>query len=172
MEKKGCILKSGKELDYIKCLKETKKITKKPAIIVDIDGVLANAEHRKRFDESGNLDWEHFLDPELTRQDTLMRSDIPEILKRIKEDGEEIILMSGRVPKQKNATIEWLEEHDIPYDRLIMREEWNQFVKDSTFKKNETEKLLRDHDILLAIDDMKHNRDAFEELGIKTLEEI
>jgi len=136
------------------------------SVLIDIDGVIADNEHRKLYLSNGKLDMKHFLDPKKIRNDKLMSKEIPQLLWWIKSKGIEVILLSARYPEQKRETINWLERHHVPYDRLIMRDEKQCYMKDHCFKREILMELLCSRDVILAIDDMKENRDVFCKLGI------
>jgi hypothetical protein len=91
----------------------------RPIAVVDLDGVLADVRHRLRHLEKGHKDWEAFFagipgDPAL-----------PEgmaVLHRLLEDHE-VVLLTGRPERTREATEAWLEAQRLPRLRLIMRRE-------------------------------------------------
>jgi trehalose-6-phosphatase len=92
-----------------------------PAIIVDIDGTLAEKGERDPFD------WDN------VDNDTVHEV-IVELVQLLHEDGYVIILVSGREEVCEEKTITWLEDNGIPYNCLFMRKAGD-FRKDTVIKK-------------------------------------
>ncbi len=110
-------------------------MTPRKSVIVDIDGTLANIDHRLHHigkgpardvstpEESADIDWDAFHAD--------CHADIPieptcQLVRALGwEDDWAIILMTGRGGENRDATVTWLKEHDIPYDLLLMREPGN-----------------------------------------------
>ena len=80
------------------------------ALIVDVDGTLALLHGRNPYDAS-------------TCESDLVNEHIVEIVERYFADLTLIILVSGRSEQHRPETIRWLEKHQIPYHRLLMRPE-------------------------------------------------
>jgi len=79
------------------------------AIICDIDGTIAEKGDRSPYDYAkvGN--------------DTAKPATV-QLLKDLKKNKYQIILMSGREDSCRDETIQWLKKHKIPWDFLYMRE--------------------------------------------------
>lgn len=87
----------------------TKQDTSLPkAILCDLDGTLALLNGRNPFDAT-----ECHAD--------LLNEPVANILKNYKQLDFKIILLSGREDKYKEPTLKFLEQHDIAYDKLLMR---------------------------------------------------
>jgi len=124
------------------------------AIIVDIDGTLAKMEGRSPFD------W-----------------------KRVKEDKcngvvkglvnaypNTVFIFSGRDSVCKQETIEWLDENNIKYDGLFMREEGNN-EKDSIIKRRLFEDNIRGkYYIEYVLDDRKQVVQMWRDIGLICLQ--
>lgn len=82
--------------------------TGKPrAIIVDVDGTLARCGNRDIYDGS-KVHLDYVIEP----------------IRKIVQDyslKHDVIIMSGRDSKYRDVTINWLENNDIPYDKVLMR---------------------------------------------------
>lgn len=98
------------------------------AIIVDIDGTVADCEHRRHFvnpPEGQKKDWPGFFramdkDP--------MISHVVDIVERFQSDGVEgiaIVFCSGRPDDYMKLTKEWLAKTGLKYDRLLMRKRFD-----------------------------------------------
>jgi len=77
-----------------------------------------------------------------------------------------IIIMTARSKdSRKSLAVKQLRELGIPFDQLIT----NDKDEDSdVYKKKEIQALKSKYNIVLFIDDLKKNRKAIKELGIKT----
>lgn len=87
-------------------------------VICDIDGTVADIDHRLHFVKGEKKRWGDFFDAmweDTVRQDTL------DMILRYKEAGRRIIFVSGRPEKYSIITENWLRRWNIPYDGLIMR---------------------------------------------------
>lgn len=80
----------------------------------------------------------------------------------------EIFIVTARVQSDRDATIAELDSLSIDYDRLFMKE--NSAVNSIEFKKATAEMLLKEYNVILAIDNNADNREAFRELGITALD--
>ena len=97
----------------------------RPSIIVDIDGTLANCEHRVHHiqgmsDEKATFkaDWDAFYED--CWKDEPIKPTVD--LVRALIDGDwAIILMTGRSDKYRKQTEAWLDTQDIWYDMMLMR---------------------------------------------------
>lgn len=93
---------------------------KPSAIIIDIDGTLANIEHRRHFVrrvDGQKKDWKGFFQG--IADDTLNKW-CSEILHTMGASHIKV-LCTGRDENYKRATVEWLKRHEIQYDHLFMR---------------------------------------------------
>ena len=120
-----------------------------PAVIVDIDGTIADLTHRLHYVKNGNHDWDKFF-AEVNRDKPYL--EIIELARCLKYSGKTVLLVSGRPQKTYGATISWLEEHGVPFDGLYMRKD-NDFRKDTVVKSEILDELLQKYDIDFTIDD-------------------
>jgi phosphoglycolate phosphatase-like HAD superfamily hydrolase len=123
--------------------------------IFDLDGVIADVSGRieKALRELGkeNLNelsredrrrfWEIFLNPELLELDK-PRMDIIDYMRKIKDKGLRIIIVTGRTIKQKNETLKQLSSWGVPYDEIYFRMAGD-LRKDSIYKREMVKLLLR-----------------------------
>ncbi len=91
------------------------------AILCDLDGTLALLNGRNPFDAS-------------TCDADLLNEPVANVLRNYKQLGFTIILLSGREDRYKTPTLQFLEQHGIVYDRLLMRKE-NDGRKDAIIKR-------------------------------------
>ena len=85
-------------------------------------------------------------------------------IKKLKEDGHEIYIVSGRdngeYSDPYNMTVDWLKEHKIEYDELILTNAYN---------SHEKTKICIDNDIDILIDDSARMLLDADKYGIPTL---
>jgi 5'-nucleotidase (lipoprotein e(P4) family) len=123
------------------------------AIIFDIDETLLdNREYYaiyKIFDEESWKEWVNLADA-IPYQKTAA------FLNWAKEKGYYIVLITGRVESQREATEANLKKYNIPYDRLFLRpDEYNIDIV-SNYKRNTRQKLSNEgYRIILNIGDQK-----------------
>jgi len=116
---------------------------KPPAIIVDIDGTLADIRHRLPYKKS----WVKF--------NRMMVNDAPiqeviDLVQEHKENGRKVILMTGRQSTYHDLTVKWLMKHKVPFDMLLMRDNRK---KNHEMKREWYRTLLTKFDVELALDD-------------------
>lgn len=100
------------------------------AIICDLDGTLALLNGRNPFDASAS------------HQDQL-NTPVANLLINYRQSGYKILLVSGREDKYRTPTLQFLEQHSIPYDMLLMRQEGDS-RKDAIIKKELFDQELKD----------------------------
>ena len=91
---------------------------KEPIILVDIDGTLADNTHRQHHINKEKPDWPSFFND--MEQDTPILP-IIELVAELWTGGYKVILVTGRPDSHREQTEAWLEQHQITYDKLLMR---------------------------------------------------
>lgn len=131
----------------------------------DIDGVLANADHRQHLLEpkgGGKKDWKTFFSragddaviAEVARLSTLLDPTLHRVL------------LTARPVTIRDITTGWLERHDVAWDLLIMRPR-REFSPSPVAKRHAVRELRAyGFDLLLAFDDDRRNVDMFHDEGI------
>ena len=142
------------------------------AIIVDIDGTLSDPSDRRELVESDLNDWEGFFE---RVDEDYVNEYVSEIVYRF-DSTHEVILVTGRPERSKEGvkvrekTVEWLEENNIPFDKLIMRDEGD-FRDDVEVKQEILDERLPDSEsILFALDDRSDIAEMWRENGIPCLQ--
>jgi predicted kinase len=93
------------------------KRQKKPALLVDIDGTIANTDHRSHLAKTKQ--WELFFERQL--YDT-PNTDIIDLYKALAHVYDlDVLLLSGRPEHYRSVTVNWLTQHNIPYRMLLLR---------------------------------------------------
>jgi hypothetical protein len=76
--------------------------------------------------------------------------------KMFKEQGFKIFIFSGRSGVTLQATVEWLQDNNIPCDKLMMRPKEKLFMKDADLKQlwlNDKELIPNISDVFAVFDD-------------------
>lgn len=139
-------------------------IDQPPAIVFDIDGVLANNMHRfgpiqEAYENGTPPNWDVYmstahLDEPIAAGRVLIH------MARWRSDVE-VLLLTGRMDTEREITMTWLTKHGFgPYQRLIMRKEGDSYHE---FKVDKVRELSADYRIQLIIDDDMHICDRLEE---------
>ena len=123
-------------------------------VIFDLDGTLALIDDRRVFStkDNGKIDWDKFFDP------TNIKMDMPNVpvitmAQTLKAQGFNIAIFSGRSSGTKNATIDWLNQFDVPFDSLTMRP-LGSFTPDDILKSDWfSAKFPNKSDVLCIFDD-------------------
>jgi FMN phosphatase YigB (HAD superfamily) len=100
-------------------------------VIFDLDGTLANIDHRLHFIENDNKDWNAFY--KACKYDKPIKQTI-EIL-RMLNTLYDIHIFSGRGEIAIDETVIWLGMNGIPYSCLKMRKDGD-FSSDEKLKEN------------------------------------
>ena len=121
---------------------------KRKSVIVDIDGTLADVEHRLHHIRGKRKKWKKFF--------ALMSKDEPitEVIEQVKElaKGHDIYVVSGRPDDYMEETLAWLERHNVPFKDLYMRAAGDyrpdyvvkQEILDANFDKGDIELVIED----------------------------
>ncbi len=132
-------------------------------MVVDIDGVLSNADTRQHFlDDKRRRNWRAFFDA--CGEDTLIE-EVGRLLQLL-DPGLVVVLLTGRPLRVQPLTMEWLERYGVRWDLLIMRTSGD-YSAAREFKR-ETVRYLKDRgfDLQLALEDDPRNREMFHDEGL------
>ena len=140
------------------------------SVIFDLDGTLAIIDTRRKISTkpNGKIDWDIFFNPNNIALD---RPNWPVIdtLKLFSEKGLNIVIFSGRSKATKDATKDWLNKFDIPFDVLKMRPTSNEFkfMRDDDLKEGWLNDLFPNKsDIFAVFDDRNKVVDMWRRNGI------
>ena len=140
-------------------------MSNKKIILCDIDGTIANNDHRQHFLE-GKKDWDGFFS-ELINDEPIF----PIINKVIEEHdaGKDIIFLTGRPERYRYSTTLWLKEYFNFELKILMRKDNDQNNK-LKVKKEIFEKNFRVNDIDYVIDNDIELLKQWEDMGIDVYE--
>ena len=137
-----------------------------PTVIVDIDGTMANIEHRlPLIRKGGHTDWERF------QRECIDDEPIVDTIKIVQclRTWFIVTLVTGRMEFVRPQTKEWLEKHSVPYDNLFMRSDGDT-RPDFEVKKDILEQdiipIFGKENIMCAIDDRQQVVDMWRREGI------
>lgn len=141
----------------------------KDTVVVDLDGTLADGRWRLHLlptPERRHLDeaWAEF---NLAGADDPPFQDTIDIVNSLSLTYR-IIILTGRGAVAREVTEQWLDDHGVVYDKLIMRE-IGDCRKDTDFKRAQLEDIGIEN-IVCAFDDLPHIVDFMRGLGITVYE--
>lgn len=139
-------------------------------VIVDIDGTVANCEHRQHFLRVKPRNWWAFK--ELAYEDTVFH-DIVDLIKILHSAGNKIVFVTARSEGERDITTRWLKDKSGLYgiyEKLYMRTEEDN--RDDTIIKEELLGELREdgYDPWLVLDDRDRVVVKWRELGLRCLQ--
>jgi len=136
--------------------------------LFDIDGTLANIEHRRAYLDEPTPDWKAF--------NAAMGKDTPNepvvsLYRTLwSAPGFRTILVTGRNERSRKLTEQWLVWNEIPFDRLLMRKD-NDFRSDHIIKEEILDLLLAEGlNIHFTVDDRQQVVDMWRRRGIMCLQ--
>lgn len=142
-------------------------------VIFDIDGTLASVEHRRHHVADGKRDWDAFF--------AEMGADAPVVpvveLNRMiagldTDDSPDVVVCSARPDEYRQVTEDWLADHGVCYDRLMLRPSGDS-RSDVTVKRemlSALRTLYEGEDPLFVVDDRQCVVDMWREEGIVCLQ--
>ncbi len=139
-------------------------------IVVDVDGTLAefNPEAVKSWVLGDTKDWDPFFN---YMQDALPVINIVKLVNYLAEKGEAIVICSGRPDSHRQYTLDWLDKHCIPYDRVYLRPEGQDTISDAHVKQALLLNIQNDgYAPWLVLDDRDHVVNFWREAGLTCLQ--
>jgi len=145
-------------------------MNKPEAIIFDLDGTLADVQHRLHYIQKNTDDscvnWEAF-NSACDKDEP--NYDIIELTRMYMEEGYYIIIASGRNESARNKTGKWLIKHHVHYDDLIMRPDGD-YRPDEVLKSEMLDTILQHHEVHMCIDDRDKVVEMWRNRGIRCLQ--
>lgn len=142
------------------------------ACIFDIDGTLANCDHRLHHLDGDVKDWHSFFAAQADDKPIDAVVWLNQLLASAQTPSSDyaIIIVTARPEQYSTVTDIWLGEHDIMFDRVYMRKE-NDHRPDQIVKAEILEQILADgYEPWLVIDDRPQVVEMWRSFGITTLQ--
>ena len=135
----------------------------KNIVICDIDGTVANNDHRQHLLQ-GFKTWDKFF-AHLSKD--LPISEVIEFVINLHDEGKEVVFVTGRPARYEEATRKWLEKHFNFEIKLIMRKDQDNRnkieIKKEIFLEN-----FKSEDIFLVIDNDRDLIKMWQSLSLNT----
>lgn len=143
---------------------------KTPCIIMDIDGTLANADHRIHLlvpPDGGKKDWEAFL---AAAPGDSINPEILALNNAMSDAGYKVFVCTGRNENTAYATTAWLKNNGVQYDAIAFRAVNDR--RDDVVVKKEMLDSIRESgfEILFAVEDRKGVTKMWRENGVRCLQ--
>jgi len=137
-------------------------------IVFDIDGTLANLNHRLHYMKDRPKNWKGFHKG--IREDSVYE-DVVWLLKMFQASGCRIVIATGRSERQKEDTVWWLENvAKITFDAIYMREK-NDYRDDGIVKKEMLDQMRLDgYDPFMVFDDRNSVVAAWRVCGVRCMQ--
>lgn len=136
-----------------------------PAVVFDLDGVLADAAGRQHFLQQQKPDWESFFDA--SGEDPLVH-EVATLLGLLSPDLA-VVLLTARPARTGHLTLGWLERHHLRWDLLVMRAAGD-FRPARVFKQEATRQLVaHGFELRLCLEDDLRNVEMLRAEGVPTL---
>lgn len=136
-------------------------------IVFDIDGTLANIEHRRQYVASKPKNWKAFTAG--IPNDT-PNEEIVFLAKTFYELGNEVILCSGRGEESRDATVKQMEDFGVRFDKLFMRQA-KDYRRDDIVKVELLAQIREEFgEPFLWFDDRQQVVDAIRAEGVRVLQ--
>lgn len=136
-----------------------------PVVVVDIDGVLADASGRQHLLAWPRRDWDAFFD---ACGDDPVIDEVATMLALL-DPGLSVVLLTARPMRVQRTTSEWVRRHDLRWDLLVMRDHGD-YEAAREFKQRTVGELRAcGYDPRLAVEDDRRNVDMFHAAGIPCL---
>lgn len=134
-------------------------------VVCDIDGTIANIDHRLHHVQKEPKDWKSFFS-EMSK-DTV-REDVKKMLRDLEDEGHEICFVSARPDTYRKETEDWLLEN-IGHNFVLMRRAGDK-RPDTMVKKDIYDTYLKHYRIHCVIDDRPSVLRMWEEQGLRTID--
>jgi hypothetical protein len=133
-------------------------------ILCDIDGTIADLEHRRHWLKSKPKNWKAFYSG--LENDKPIESTITIIRRLVNSSGDTIIFCSGRTEENREVTQAWIKKHVGIDGPLYMRSDGD-YRDDPIIKKELLDKIRQDgYNPTMAFEDRKRVKRMWVENGI------
>lgn len=135
------------------------------AIIIDLDGTLANITNRQHHLQA-KKDWKSFFEGIPNDQ---INSWCQTIIEKFRNDHK-ILIVTGRPQDYETTTIAWLNSFGVKYDEIFFRKSGDHRSDDIVKKEIYDAKILPLYNVLFVVDDRKRVVDMWRKQGLVCLQ--
>lgn len=142
--------------------------TEMPKVIVfDVDGTLADIEHRRHWVENKPKNWNAFF---AVQHEDPPHEEIVWLARQLNTPNTTVLICSGRSCEFRKVTEEWLSRHNVEFEELFMRH-INDRRPDSEVKVELLAEIREKYgEPYLWIDDRKTVTEAIRNEGVRVLQ--
>lgn len=133
-------------------------------VLVDLDGTLANAEHRHHHIRKTPRDWDSFY----AEQEADTPHDEVVAMVNCFSANYLVVILTGRREETREQTEKWLAEQEIVYNMLIMRPVGNRDQDDKW--KLEIGSLFGHANIAFVLEDRSRIVEAWRKAGVRCIQ--
>lgn len=138
-----------------------------PAVLFDIDGTLADCEHRRHHVTGKHKDFDAFY--------AAMAADTPnepivQMCNLYYANRWHVVLCTGRPESYRKITEDWLHNKGVMYHGLMMRPDERRFDPDYLVKQDMLGKILETRAVHFAVDDRTQVVNMWRENGVTCLQ--
>ena len=139
-------------------------------VIFDLDGTLALIDSRKEISigDDGKMDWDTFFNPKMISLDD-PNQPVIDMANMLFSQGYTIYIFSGRSDVTYQATIDWLNKHNVNFDLLQMRPQNHLYMKDSDLKQMWLDTIGVDN-VAMVFDDRNQVVDMWRQNGLQVFQ--
>jgi hypothetical protein len=135
-------------------------------LILDIDGTIANGEHRVHLIDGTPEGWTKFLSPELVKKDAPIVKAQKCIAKLIKIPNIEIVFLTGRNEGLRTVTNSWIRKHFGIYNATLIMRPLGDERTPTEYKSGQLRVLRKIYKCSwMAFDDDKYMMPIYEKFG-------
>lgn len=134
----------------------------KNIVIFDLDGTIADNEHRNHLVRCQDPDWRAYF---AACTDDAPNTPVIKMLDALFNEGREVWIVSGRSDEVRAETEAWLADHNVSYDKLIMRPKDSQ-TPDHVLKKEWLNTIIPKGAVLCVFEDRSRVVDMWRAEGL------
>lgn len=138
------------------------------AVIFDIDGTVADINHRLPFIKQPKKDWNAFYESSVV--DPVIEP-MKDLLLSVFHEDYKIIFVTGRPEKIRDITVGWINRELKVHSYLLYMRKDNDYRKDAVIKEEIYQEHIRDdYDVRFVVEDRKQCVDMWRDQGLVCLQ--
>lgn len=138
----------------------------KDTVVFDLDGTLANIDHRSHLVKRDKPDWDAFYE---SCDKDAVNEWCATLMGTLADEGFHVIIVSARRATEYEKTLQWLKDNHVIYDLLELLRPANDYTPDTELKKKWLDKFGKDR-ILFVVDDRQKVVDMWRREGLTCLQ--